>query len=238
MSAVTPPPRILITGANRGLGLEFVRQLSGRGATVLAACREPARALDLHALADRHPGRVEPLPLDVADAGAIAALGRRLDAEGRALDWLINNAGVLPSGERFGAIDADALATTLRVNTIAPLLLAQALVPVLRRGQAPRVANISSILGSVAACDAFNTPSYRISKCGLNMVTALLAQALGADGIKVVALHPGWVRTDMGGADAEIEAPVSVAGLLAVIDALDEAVHGAFLDYRGEPVPW
>lgn len=231
-------PTVLITGANRGLGLEFTRRLLMRGARVLAACREPARADRLHALSDDAQDRLEILALDVASPTAISALAKSLGKRNQPLDWLINNAGVLPSGERFGEIDADVLDHSVRVNALAPFLLVQSLAPLLRRGRSPRVANVSSVLGSMARCDAFRTPSYAIAKAALNMASVLLARALAPDGVRVVALHPGWVKTDMGGPDAELDRAVSVDGMLDTIERLTPETDGAFLDYRGEPVPW
>lgn len=236
--ASSAAPSVLITGCSRGLGLEFTRQLATSGARVIATCRDPNGADALNALAAQHRGRVEVLALDVGSPAAIKALARRLGEQGQTLDWLINNAGVLPTGEKFGAIDADILSHTLAVDAVAPFLLAQALAPLLRRGRAPRIANISSALGSIAGCEAFRTPSYAIAKAALNMASVLLARALSPDGIRVVALHPGWVRTDMGGEGAEIDPQTSVSGLLSVIESLTENTDGAFLDYRGKTVPW
>lgn len=231
-------PRILITGANRGLGLEFVHQLLPRGARLMVACRDPDNAQALHELASRHAGQLEIVTLDLADPVAIQALADTLIARDEPLDWLINNAGVLVSGESLGTVTAQSLRYSLAVNTIAPFLLSQALAPLLRRGRAPRIANVSSILGSVAHCEAFRTPSYSISKSALNMATALLARALSPDGVRVVALHPGWVRTQMGGDQAELDPATSARGLLAVIEGLTAEHDGTLIDYQGQPLPW
>jgi len=230
--------RVLLTGANRGIGLEFTRQLLAAGDRVIATCRHPAQAADLTALAAAHPNRLHVLPLDVASARSRVGLVSELELVSDGLDVLINNAGVLPSGEHFGFVAADTLADTLATNTIGPFLLAQALAPLLAKGHAPRIANLSSVLGSITRSDAFRTPSYAISKSALNMASVLLARALAAHGILVVALHPGWVRTEMGGKDAQIEVDEAVRGLLGVIASLDARHSGQFLDYRGEPVPW
>lgn len=230
--------RVLITGANRGLGLEFVRQSLQAGDRVIACCRHPGHASALNSLVGQHPNRLHVLPLDVASERSRDELLRELPLVGDGLDCLINNAGVLPSGERFGQIEAQTLSTTLATNTIGPFALTQALAPMLAAGHAPRVANVSSTLGSIARTDAFRTPSYAISKAALNMATVLLAHALAPQGIGVVALHPGWVRTEMGGKDAEIDAADAVRGLLAVIHGLRPEQSGQFLDYRGQPLPW
>lgn len=231
-------PRVLITGGNRGLGLEFMRQLLPRGARLIAGCRDPDQAQALRELASGHAGQLEIVALDVADPDAIQALADALTARDEPLDWLINNAGVLVSGESLGTVTAQSLRHSLAVNTIAPFLLAQALAPLLRRGRAPRVVNVSSILGSIEHCDAFRTPSYSISKSALNMVTVLLARALSPEGVRVVALHPGWVRTDMGGEQAEIEPAASVRGLLEVIEGLTPEHDGLLIDHRGQRLPW
>jgi len=233
--------RSLVTGANRGLGLEFVRQLLARGDRVVATCRHPGRATALNALVGEHPGRVHVLPLDVADPRAIAELVRELllldndDASDR-IDLLVNGAGVLHSGERFGKVTAVNIEDSFRTNAMGPFLLTQALAPRLADGA--RVANITSQLGSIANTTRFGTPSYDISKAAQNMATALLAAALRERGIIVVALHPGWVQTDMGGAGATVTPTESVNGLLRVIAGLKEADSGRFLDWRGQPLPW
>jgi NAD(P)-dependent dehydrogenase (short-subunit alcohol dehydrogenase family) len=236
-----PPAHCLVTGANRGIGLEWVRQLLARGDRVVATARHPGKANALNALAGEHPGRLHVLPLDVADPRAIAELQRELlllsdDGEADRLDVLVNCAGVLHSGERFGKVDAATLDDSFRTNAMGPFLLTQALAPRLADGA--RVANISSQLGSIAGLTGFGTPSYNISKAAQNMATALLAAALRPRGIIVVALHPGWVKTDMGGAGATVTPAESVHGLLRVIDGSKLADSGRFLDWRGQSLPW
>ena len=239
----------LVTGANRGIGLEFVRQLLGRGDHVVAACRQPGKAAALNTLAGDHPGRLHVLPLDVADAKSRAALVHDLPlvlgghpheepehgTPGR-IDLLVNNAGVLHSGERFGHVEQAMLEDSLRTNAVGPFLLAQALAPLLADGA--RIANIRSQLGSITNTTRFGTPSYDISKAAQNMASVLLARALAERGIAVLALHPGWVRTEMGGAGAQVAPVDAVAGLLRVIDAATPAQSGTFLDWRGEPLSW
>jgi NAD(P)-dependent dehydrogenase (short-subunit alcohol dehydrogenase family) len=232
--------RSFVTGANRGLGLEFVRQLLARGDRVVATCRHPGKASALNALAGEHPGRLHVLPLDVADPRAIAEVARELllldDDAGDHIDLLVNGAGVLHSGERFGSVGAVNLDDSFRVNAMGPFLLTQALAPRLADGA--RVANITSQLGSIANTTRFGTPSYNISKAAQNMATALLAAALRERGITVVALHPGWVQTDMGGAGATVTPQQSVSGLLRVIGGLKASDSGSFLDWRGQSLPW
>lgn len=230
--------RILVTGANRGLGLEFTRQLLARGDRVIAACRNPGRALKLTELAAAYPGRLHVLPLDLNKERSIAGLANETGMLTDALDVLVNNAGVLVSGERYGELAAHTFADTFATNTIGPLLLTQALTPPLARGAAARVINLSSDLGSLADTKALHSPSYAVSKAALNMVTRLTAAELGARGIIVVSMNPGWVRTDMGGAHAPLEAQAAVAAMLGVIDALKLDDAGRFLDYTGADVAW
>ncbi len=232
----------LVTGANRGLGLEFTRQLLARGDRVVATCRHPGKAAALNALAGEYPGRLHVLPLDVSDPKSIAGLVRELpllddgEGEGARLDLLVNCAGVLHSGERFGSVAAATLEDSFRTNAMGPLLLTQALAPRLADGA--RVANLSSVLGSIASVARFGTPSYNLSKAAQNMATVLLAQALQPRGIVVLALHPGWARTEMGGDNATVPVPDAVAGLLRVIDRATARDSGSFHDWRGETLPW
>jgi NAD(P)-dependent dehydrogenase (short-subunit alcohol dehydrogenase family) len=239
------PPRTalhaLVTGANRGIGLAFVRRLLARGDRVVATCRHPGKATALNTLAGEYPGRLHVLPLDVGQEKSRAELARELPLvwggdDGDRIDLLVNNAGVLHSGERFGTLSQATLEDTLRINVAGPLLLTQALAPRLADGGV--VANLSSDLGSIARVADFRHPSYCISKAALNMATAQLAQALKPRGIRVVALHPGWVQTDMGGDGAQIPVETSVDGLLAAIDALGPDDTGVYRDWRGRTMDW
>ena len=234
----------LVTGANRGLGLALVRALLARGDRVVATCRHPGKATELNRLAGEHPGRLRVLPLDVTDPKSHAELARELplvlddgDAPGGArLDLLVNNAGVLHSGERFGRVGAANLEDSFRTNAMGPFLVAQALAPLLAEGA--RVANLSSVLGSIAGTTRFGTPSYDISKAAQNMATVLLAHALRERGVVVLALHPGWVQTEMGGKEATVAPEDAAAGLLRVIDGASPDDSGRFLDWRGAALPW
>lgn len=234
----------LVTGANRGLGLALVQALLARGDRVVATCRQPGRATALNCLAGDHPARLHVLPLDAAEPKAHAELAQELplvlgeDEDGgpSRLDLLVNNAGVLHSGERFGRVPAANLEDSLRINAMGPFLLTQALAPLLADGG--KVANVSSQLGSIAGTTRFGTPSYDISKAAQNMASVLLAHALAGRGITVLALHPGWVRTDMGGKEATLTPEDAAAGLLRVIEHAGPADSGRFLDWRGEPLPW
>ena len=228
----------LVTGANRGLGLELVRQLLGRHCHVVATCRQPGKATALNTLSGEHPGRLHVLPLDVADPRSRAELVRELPlvTDEESLHLLINNAGVLRGGERFGQVVPADLDASFHTNAAGPFLLTQALAPRLAEGGV--VANISSEVGSIGLRQEFRTPSYAIGKAAQNMATSLLAQALSTRHVTVVALHPGWVRTDMGGQNAALSVEESAAGLLHVIDRLTPDDSGSFLDWQGQSLPW
>lgn len=229
---------VLITGANRGIGLEFTRQLLQRGDHVIATARKPGQAHALDALVGEYPGRLQIVPLDVAEAASHAALLGELPIllGDDKLDLVIQNAGVLHSGERFGQVKEATLLDSFRTNASGPFLLTQSLAPWLKDGA--KIANLSSILASLAVTDAFSTPSYRISKAAQNMATRLMAAALADRRITVLALHPGWVQTEMGGDGASVPAAESALGLLGVIDAATLQDSGRFLDWQGREIAW
>ena len=226
----------LVTGANRGLGLEMTRQLLARGDRVVAACRHPGKALPLTRFAGEYAGRLHVMPLDLTDARSIGELAREVGALDLDIDLLINNAGILSEHERFGSIESKSLRDSFAVNAEGAFLLTQALVAELADGA--KVVNLSSTLASIARTDSLYSPSYAISKAALNMATRLLSIALGERGIVVVALSPGGVQTDMGGAGAPLKAEASIASMLRVIDHLKPSDNGRFLAQTGESIPW
>jgi NAD(P)-dependent dehydrogenase (short-subunit alcohol dehydrogenase family) len=226
----------LVSGANRGLGLEMTRQLLARGDRVVAACRQPGKALALTRLAGEHPGRLHVLPLDVADPRTIAELAREVGALDLDIDLLVNNAGVLVEHERFGAIEPKSLRESFAVNAEGAFLMTQALNPHLADGA--KVVNLSSTLASIAGTNSLYSPSYAMSKAALNMATRLLSIALAERGIVVVSMSPGWVKTDMGGAGATLTPEASIASMLRVIDHLQRSDSGRFLSQKGETIPW
>lgn len=230
--------RCLVTGANRGLGLEFTRRLLSRGERVIATARHPGRALELNELTAAHPGHLHVLPLDVARPSSIHELAREAADWFDGLDLLINNAGVLNAGERFGRLQAEAFETSFRTNALGPLLLTEAMADLLSRGTRPVVANISTQIGSIAQTQRFRTPSYAMGKAAQNMATRLLAAALLEQGVCVLALHPGWVRTDMGSERAPLSPAEAVAKLLEVIDQATPERSGMFVDGDGTALPW
>lgn len=234
----TPPRHNLVTGANRGLGLALVTALLRRGDRVVATARHPGKATALNTLTGEYPGRLHVLPLDVASEKSRDELARELPLvlDGAPIDLLINNAGVLHSGERWGKVSPAILEDSLRINAMGPLLLVQAVEKLLADGAT--VANLSTQMASLSTRTEFRSPSYAMSKVAQNMATVQMALALRPRGIKVVALNPGWVRTDMGGAGGELSPEDAAAGLLATIDGLRDTDSGHFLDWRGQSTAW
>lgn len=230
----------LITGANRGLGLEFVRQILARGDAVTACCRAPGEGDALQKLGAGAGGRFATLALDVTDAAAIAALPDQLKAGGPPVDVVVNNAGVAAGHENFGQFEAETMERVLRINAVAPMLVAQAVAPLLEKGgTAPKVVCITSQLGSITKAEGLSFGlSYGMSKAALNMGVKKLSPEMKRRGIAIVALHPGWVQTDMGGKNATLRPEQSIAGMLKVIDGLTTADNGRFLTYAGEELPW
>ena len=223
-------PTVLVTGANRGIGLEYARQFKAQGYTVIGTARDPADAKELSDVADR----VE--QLDVADAASVAALARRLD--GVAIDILVNNAGIFDRGDvTVDKVDFATMERTFAVNTLGPLRVVQALLPNLRKGQRKVIVNMSSQLGSIENSNG-RWYAYRASKAALNQVNKTLSAELGPEGFICTVLHPGWVQTDMGGAGATYTPEQSVGGLIAVIGKLKPSDNGRFFDFKGEPIPW
>ncbi len=223
---------VLITGASRGIGLEFVRQYSEDGWRVLACARQASPGLENLA----KKGEVRILPLDVADRNQIASLGKALF--GQNFDLLLNNAGIYPESDSggFGKTDYEDWMKAFAVNSMAPLLLAETLVPMLRKGGT--IATVTSKMGSLADNTSGGSYLYRTSKAAANMVMKNLALDLAPRGLISVALHPGWVKTDMGGPHALIGVEESVSGMKRVLDRITLADSGKFVGFDGIEVPW
>jgi NAD(P)-dependent dehydrogenase (short-subunit alcohol dehydrogenase family) len=216
----------LVTGSNRGIGLELCRRLAERKQQVIAVCR--SSSAELQALGVRVESGV-----DVTDARAVDGLARRL--EGTRIDLLINNAGVLIS-DRLDRLELDAVSRQIEVNAIGPLLVSARLAPLL--GPGSKVALITSRMGSIADNTSGGMYGYRMSKAALNAAGVSLARDLASRQIAVVILHPGFVRTDMTHRSGNVEASESVRGLLARIDELTLEKSGRFLHANGEELPW
>ena len=223
---------VFITGANRGLGLEFARQYATDGWSVIATCRNPEAASELSGLAG-----VEVHALDVADFDAVQALADTL--KDRSIDVLINNAGTYgPKGYGLGEVDFAAWEQVLRTNVLGPLRVAQCFAPNVAKGERKVMAFLSSKMGSMTDNTSGGGYIYRSSKAALNAVIKSLSHDLGGDGIVSLALHPGWVRTDMGGPNGLIDAPQSVSGLRQVIGDAGPRDNGGFFSYDGSHIPW
>lgn len=216
----------LVTGANRGIGLELCRQLAERGNRVIAVCRKAGPELE------RLGVQVEQ-GVDVADASSIEALARRL--QGTSLDLLINNAGVL---DHVGLdhLDFAAIQRQFEVNALGPLRVTSALLPLLSKGS--KIAIVSSRMGSIGDNTSGSSYGYRMSKAAVNAAGRSLARDLALRGIAVVILHPGFVRTRMTGQNGMVDPPEAARGLLARIDELTLETTGRFLHANGEELPW
>lgn len=220
-------PLSIVTGANRGIGLALVRELKARGASVLATCRKSSEALNAVG--------VEVLEgVDVTDESGLQALDKHVGK--RPISLLINNAGILLWGDSLEALDIDGIRQQFEVNALAPLRVTARLRPWLTKGS--KVALITSRMGSIEDNSSGGAYGYRMSKAALNMAGMSLAQDLKQDGIAVIILHPGMVKTDMVGDHGQVEPEVAARGLLARIDELSLETTGSFRHANGESLPW
>lgn len=223
--------RVLITGANRGIGLELVRQYALRDdVTVFAACRRTSD--ELEALAS---DRVIIVPLDVTDAESIQ---QSVNCVMGHLDVLINNAGINRPNQALSVIQPETMLEIFNVNTVAPLMVTRAYLDLLKKSENPRLVNISSSMGSLDDRTYGGSYAYSTSKAALNMVTRGLAADLRSTGITVLTLDPGWVQTDMGGDGAPLTPPESALGIIKVIDGLTAKDSGTFLRWDGSVHAW
>jgi NAD(P)-dependent dehydrogenase (short-subunit alcohol dehydrogenase family) len=221
---------ILVTGANRGLGLEFARQLQAAGAEVIGTARRPEAADELKALGVR----VE--KLDVTDPASVSALAERL--AGVSLDVLLNNAGIFPERGNFESEDPAEVLRVFDVNTVGPLRVTQALLPNLRLGKRKLIMNMSSGLGSIQNNKRGSSAAYRSSKAALNMLTRSMAADLADENFTCIAMSPGWVRTDMGGERAVLSPAESIGGMLNTLAPLTPQDSGRYLNHDGSELPW
>ncbi|XP_023726269.1 C-factor isoform X3 [Cryptotermes secundus] len=244
---------ILITGCNRGIGLGLVKYLTEQAISppyLFATCRNPAKAEALQEIAEKHKN-VHILQLDVTDFESYGNVVKSVDSvvQNEGLNVLINNAGVSSKFTRINFVKVEQMINGFMTNTIAPLMLTKAFVPLLKKAaqnksseslSASRAAviNFSSVLGSVAENSQGGLYPYRASKAALNAVTRSMSVDLKSDGILVTSMHPGWVKTEMGGQNATLTVEESVSNLIKTVLALNEKHSGKFIQYDGQEVPW
>lgn len=230
--------KILISGANRGLGLELTHQLLQQGEMVFATCRTPEEASQLDALLTEYGDRLHVVQMDVADDQSVAEAFTAVSNQADSLDWIINNAGInLRQG--FKQFDANDMLLTLNINAVGVMRVATTFFDLLKKGDQPKLVNISSQLGSLEkARPGWGTYGYNSSKSAMNMITRHLSFDLGKEGIIVITMHPGWVQTDMGGQNAAVTTNDSASGIIEVVSNLAMEDNGKFYVYSGEEHPW
>lgn len=216
----------VVTGANRGIGLELCRQLRARGEEVIAACRTPSKELEA-------TGSTVVSGVDVASPAGADALVKA--TEGKPIDVLLNNAGILIP-DSIGSLDYEAIERSFRTNAMGPLRITEALLPRMKKGS--KIALVSSRVGSIGDNSSGGMYAYRMSKVALNMAGMSLARDLASRGILVVVLHPGFIKTEMTGGHGNDDPPVAAKGLLARIDALTPETSGHFFHANGQELPW
>lgn len=227
---------ILITGASRGLGLELTRQYAHDGWEVIACCRNPHKASELKALEKQFPGKLEIVELDACNHQQIEALASSL--KHKAIDILINNAGLFGSEQNLAGIDYVDWEKVFKVNTIAPLKMAETFLNNLLLGKNKIIVNMSSKMGSLDDNTSGGYYIYRSSKAALNMVTKSLSVDLKPKEVIVINMHPGWVQTDMGGPSALITAEQSITSMRKTINGLTMSDSGKFITYDGKEIAW
>lgn len=232
---------IFITGANRGIGLALARAYLTQGeAHVFAGSRTPAKASELKLLAASNPETLTIVPVDINEGATVDGAFQMISRKTDTLDLLINNAGIYPdegSTRRLGELEAAAMNHILATNAVSPLIVTQTFLPLLRKSNGAKIVMMSSHRGSITRASA-GAYGYSMSKAAMNMAAAQLAAQLKADGITVLTLHPGHVRTAMGGSSAPILPDESATSLMQLIEGATIEQSGQFLNYNGEHLPW
>ncbi|TFK87310.1 NAD(P)-binding protein [Polyporus arcularius HHB13444] len=230
----------LVTGSNRGIGLELVKQLlSSPSNIVIAACRNPSKAAELHALSDSAKGRLRLVALDVASKESIREAAQEVAGivGDKGVDYLINNAGINPGGEDTAfTLDVDVLEQVFATNVVGPAYVAQAFSGLVEKSTKKTIVNVSSTLGSMGADYGTRCTSYSVTKAALNMLT--YKEAKEKPDITAISMCPGWLQTDMGGQNAALPVSVGVAGILKTVLSLKPEDSGQFFNFKGERVPW
>ena len=222
----------IITGGNRGIGKEFIHQLLSKNQTVITGVRFPEQMDVEHEL-------LSIFKLDVSDSKSVTEFAQSVSQHTEQVDVLVNNAGRMDGRwQTIGEVDPDVSLDVLNVNTIGPLRVTQALWPLLEKTGNSKVANISSLMGSIDDCLSGRSYAYRTSKTGLNMITKILSVEGKDTDISVSCYHPGWVQTDMGGERAPVQPHESVNGLIELIEKQTAERSGRFFEYTGVELPW
>ncbi|MFX1255793.1 MAG: SDR family oxidoreductase [Promethearchaeota archaeon] len=234
--------KILITGTNRGLGLEFVKQYLKRGEKVIATCREPDKAVELQNLENNYGNTLTILQLEVTDQKSRDEVYEKIKQKFGQIDLLINNAGIASGGKKnsyvLGELHKEDIGKVFQVNAISPLLLSERFLDLVEKGDKPKIINITSALGSIGRKNMIFRYSYSASKSALNMFSKMMSLELKSKGIIVLALHPGHVKTDLGGVYAPLMPEESVNGMINVIDSLKLDDTGKYLDWQRNELPW
>jgi len=231
---------MLVTGANRGIGLEWTRQCLGRGFRIFATCRNPSVADSLSLLAKDFPDQLEVHPLDVTNESSIKGLFDALTQRLEAIDFLFNNAGVI-DWDDLNSVSASSVEKVYRVNLLGALLVLRAALPSLRLASRPVVVNVSSRLGSIELrgdTQLGGAIGYQCSKAALNMLTKQASIDLAPFGVTVTSVSPGWVRTDMGGKEAKYSVEESVGSMLRHLENAGPDLNGKFIGEDGNEIPW
>ena len=231
---------MLVTGANRGIGLEWTRQCLGRGFKIFATCRNPSAADSLSLLAKYFPDQLEVHPLDVTNESSVKGLFDALTQRLEAIDFLFNNAGVI-DWDDLNSVSASSVEKVYRVNLLGALLVLRAALPSLRLASRPVVVNVSSRLGSIelrGGTQLGGAIGYQCSKAALNMLTKQASIDLAPFGVTVTSVSPGWVRTDMGGKEAKYSVEESVGSMLRHLENAGPDLNGKFIGEDGNEIPW
>ena len=237
-------PCIFITGANRGLGLGLVKLYAKNGWDVIASCRNPESSIELKDVANKKNNNIKVYSLDVEDLNSIESLAKEL--QNIPIDVLLNVAGYYgksivsePGGlQEFGDTDYDDWLRIVKINIFAPMKICESFIQNIELGKQKKIITLSSIIGSIGGNDQGMMYAYRVSKAGVNAIMRSMALDLSSRGIIAIPLHPGWVRTDMGGPDADIDTETSVKGMKNVIDNLKKEDSGRYMVYDGSELPW
>lgn len=232
--------RVVVTGAGRGLGLEFARQWVAAGDQVIALVRDPSASEGLADLAGQSDEQLIVIGCDVSEDASVEAATRVIDDRVNGVEIVVNNAGERGDTEDLNSLDLDVVLRVFNTNALGSLRVSRALLPLLRsgRGNPPRIVHLSSLMGSIADNESGGSYAYRISKAGVNMVCRTLAHDLAPYGVVTIAIHPGWVQTRMGGSGAPLAAEASVSDMVATIKDLSIDQGGQFLDRHGDPLPY